>query len=50
MEAQELMDMLWDCGLRPAQSKSSAGQVEAIQRHLADMRTIAFNRLEIETP
>jgi hypothetical protein len=50
MEAQELMDMLWNCGLRPTQSKSSAGQMEAIQRHLADMRTIAFNRLEIETP
>lgn len=49
-EAQELMDMLWNCGLRPTQSKSSAGQLEAVERHLADMRAIAFSKLEIEKP
>jgi hypothetical protein len=47
-EAQELMDMLWSCGLRPTQSKSSAGQLDAVERHLADMRAIAFNKLEIK--
>lgn len=47
-EAQELMDMLWNCGLRPTQSKSSAGQLDAVERHLADMRAIAFNKLEIK--
>jgi hypothetical protein len=49
-EAQELMDSLWAAGLRPTQAKSSAGQTEAIQRHLEDMRTIAFNNLEITKP
>ena len=47
-EAQELMNMLWNCGLRPTQSQSSAGQLEAVERHLADMRAIAFNKLEIQ--
>ena len=47
-EAQELMDMLWNCGLRPTQSKQSAGQVEAIEKHLADMRQIAFDQLGIK--
>lgn len=49
-EAQELMDMLWNCGLRPTQAKSSAGQLEAVERHLADLRAIAFHKLEIERP
>jgi len=49
-EAQELMDMLWNCGLRPTQGKQSTGQLDAVERHLADMRAIAFNRLEIEKP
>jgi len=47
-EAQELMDGLWNCGLRPTQGKSSAGQLNAVERHLADMRAIAFNKLEIQ--
>jgi hypothetical protein len=47
-EAQELMDMLWNCGLRPTQGKSSVGQLDAVERHLADMRAIAFNKLEIK--
>jgi hypothetical protein len=49
-EAQELMDSLYAAGLRPTQAKSSVGQTEAIQRHLEDMRTIAFNNLEITKP
>jgi hypothetical protein len=49
-EAQELMDMLWACGLRPTQGKQSEGQVAAIERHLSDMRTIAFSKLEIKQP
>jgi hypothetical protein len=49
-EAQELMDMLWNCGLRPTQGKSSVGQAEAVQRHLAGLRAIAFSKLEIEPP
>lgn len=49
-EAQELMDTLWACGLRPTQGKQSEGQVAAIERHLADMRAIAFAKLEIKQP
>lgn len=49
-EAQELMDMLWSCGLRPTQGKGSEGQLGAVERHLADMRAIAFNKLEIKQP
>jgi hypothetical protein len=49
-EAQELMDMLWACGLRPTQGKQSEGQVAAVERHLADMRTLAFAMLEIKQP
>ena len=41
-EAQELMDMLWGCGLRPTESQSSAGQLAATERHLADMRRLVF--------
>jgi len=47
-EAQELIDALWNCGLRPTQGKSSIGRLEAVERHLADMRTIAFDKLEIK--
>jgi hypothetical protein len=45
-EAQELMDMLWECGIRPTQGKQSVGQLEATERHLADMRRLVFE----ETP
>ena len=49
-DAQILMDSLWDCGIRPAQGKGSAGQLSAVNRHLEDMRVIAFNSLEIQKP
>ncbi len=49
-EAQDLMDRLWECGLRPSQAKASAGQTEAVLRHLEDMRVLAFNALEIPKP
>jgi hypothetical protein len=44
-EAQELMDMLWNCGVRPTEV-GSAGQLAATERHLADMRRLVFE----ETP
>lgn len=40
--AQELMDNLWHCGLRPSEGTGSAGSLKATQDHLADMRKIAF--------
>lgn len=47
-DAQVLMDDLWRCGLRPTEGRGSAGAMSATQRHLEDMRKIAFNKLEIE--
>lgn len=47
-EAQQLMDELWQCGLRPSEGTGSAGSLRATEKHLADMRTITFNRLGIE--
>lgn len=43
--AQSLMDQLWNCGLRPTEGSGSAGALSATQRHLEDMRRIAFNKL-----
>jgi hypothetical protein len=45
--AQHLMDQLWQCGLRPTEGTGSAGSLAATQRHLEDMRTIAFKKLDI---
>lgn len=47
-EAQILMDDLWQCGLRPSEGTGSAGQLAATQKHLSDMRLIAFKKLLIE--
>lgn len=40
--AQNLMDQLWECGLRPSAGHGSAGQLAATERHLEDMRKLAF--------
>lgn len=45
--AQQLIDQLWDCGLRPTEGTGSAGQLAATQKHLADMKEIAFHALKI---
>lgn len=45
-EAQRLMDALWEVGLRPTEGSGSAGALAATERHLADMRRIAFGQLE----
>jgi hypothetical protein len=49
-EAQSLMDRLWRCGFRPKESGASVGQMDAVQQHLTDMRTIAFTFLHIDNP
>lgn len=46
-EAQLLIDELWDCGLRPSEGSGSAGSLAATQKHLEDMRKIAFEKLNI---
>lgn len=40
--AQQLMDSLWQCGLRPTEGKGSAGALAATQAHLEDMRKLVF--------
>ena len=40
--AQELMDNLWTCGLRPSEGTGSAGALAATQKHLDDMRRLVF--------
>ena len=36
--AQELMDELWSCGLRPSEGSGSAGALKATETHLKDMQ------------
>ena len=40
-DAQKLIDALWDAGLRPTQGNGSAGQLQATERHLADLQKIS---------
>ena len=47
-EAQQLMNDLWDCGLRPSEGSGSAGAMLATQTHLKDMRVIVFDKLKIK--
>ncbi len=42
--AQELMDSLWQCGLRPSEGSGSAGALAATQRHLEDLRALVFKK------
>lgn len=46
--AQQLMDDLWRGGIRPSEGSGSAGQLAATERHLADMKAIAFAKLGIK--
>lgn len=41
-QAQQFMDALWQCGLRPTEGSGSAGSLAATERHLADMRALVF--------
>ena len=40
--AQQLMDELWQCGLRPSEGTGSAGSLRATENHLQDMRALVF--------
>ncbi len=46
--AQILMDDLWKCGVRPTEGSGSAGSLKATEKHLDDMRKIAFKELGME--
>lgn len=45
--AQSLMDELWNAGIRPSEGSGSTGQLAATERHLADMRRLAFHALKV---
>lgn len=47
-EAQQLMDELWQCGLRPTEGAGSAGSLMATEKHLKDMQKIVYKKLGIE--
>lgn len=36
--AQELMDTLWTCGVRPTEGSGSAGSLAATEKHLKDLQ------------
>lgn len=44
INAQKLMDELWDAGLRPSEGSGSAGAMAATQKHLEDMRKLVFEK------
>jgi hypothetical protein len=48
--AQKLMDTLWECGVRPAGGRGSAGQLAAVERHLNDMRALVRGHTGILLP
>ena len=37
-QAQELMDSLWQCGIRPVQGSGSAGSLAATEEHLKTVK------------
>ena len=45
--AQELMDDLWNCGIRPSEGTGSAGSLAATQAHLKDMRKLVETALDV---
>lgn len=49
-EAQNLMDELWNAGLRPSGEATGIGQLSATEKHLEDMRALVFHSAEAEKP
>lgn len=46
-QAQVLMDDLWNAGVRPTDGAGSAGAMRAAERHIQDLRAVAFKALGI---
>lgn len=44
-DAQQMMDELWRIGIRPTEGSGSAGSLAATERHLEDMRKMAYGAL-----
>ena len=47
-DAQNLMDELWRCGLRPSEEVGSKGQLKATETHLEDMRQLVTRLMNRE--
>lgn len=47
-EAQGLMNALWMAGLRPRSGEGHTSHIQALNKHLEDMRKIAFHQLQIK--
>lgn len=43
-DAQDIVDQLWQCGIRPSEAMGIAGALSATERHLDDLRKIVFQR------
>ena len=49
IEAQELMNSLWNAGVRPG-DVGGPGELSALRGHLADMRAIVAKTVEVDLP
>lgn len=47
-EAEDLMTALWDAGVRPRSGEGHTSHIQALSKHLEDMRKIAFHQLQIK--
>lgn len=47
-QAQQIVDAFWKAGIQPSNGAGSVGQLAATERHLADIRKIAFKKLDIK--
>ena len=45
--SQQLMDALWQCGLRPSEGSGSAGSLKATENHLKDIQEFSRRLLSI---
>ena len=46
--AQELMNRLWNLGVRPSDGTGNTGQLKATEDHLKDMRKIVSKKLGVD--
>lgn len=46
-EAQQLMNELWRIGLRPRDGRGAPADVDHLEKHIDDLRKIAFKVLEV---
>ena len=49
-QAQDLFDRLYRAGLRPSEAQHSETTLAATQKHLGDMRALAFHNAGVDKP